>query len=291
MQQISENIYFEDTYTGVTVGAVVYPQGIVIVDAPLRSDDARSWRAAINHLRGGPNRLLISLDAHPDRTLGARALECTIVAHQKSAQVFKSRPTIFKGLSVETGGVWETYPEALGLRWASPDITFSEEMFLQWGFPKLVLASHPGPTPGSIWVIAQEEKTVFVGDTLVLNGPPFLAQADIEQWLQSLTDLLKKFSGYQIVCGRGGLAQPDDIRAMIKLLKEVNTSIEKLGNKNSPPESTYDLAEKLLQRFPATGRQKDLHLTRLRYGLYQYFAKRFQPAIFIGQPEIEDDEL
>jgi glyoxylase-like metal-dependent hydrolase (beta-lactamase superfamily II) len=291
MHQISENIYFEDTYVGVTVGVVVYPQGVVAIDAPLKSEDSRSWRAAINHLRGGSGRLLVSLDAHPDRTLGARAQECTIIAQQKSALVFRSRPTIFKGLSVETGGVWETYPEALGLRWASPDITFSEEMFLQWGRPKLKLENHPGPTPGSIWVIANEDKTVFVGDTLVLNGPPFLAQADIDQWLLSLNELQKKYADYNIVCGRGGLAKPEDIRAMIKLLKDVGVSIEKLGNKNSAPEATYDLAAKLALRFPASGRQEELNRIRLRYGLYQYFAKRFQPAIFIGHPEIEEEDL
>jgi glyoxylase-like metal-dependent hydrolase (beta-lactamase superfamily II) len=291
MQQISENIYFEDAYLGVTVGTVIFPQGVVAIDAPLRSEDSRSWRVAINHMRGGPGRLLISLDAHPDRTLGARALECTIIAHQKSAQVFRSRPTIFKGLSVETGGVWETYPEALGLRWASPDITFSDAMYLQWGSPKLTLESHPGPTPGSIWVVIQEEKTVFVGDTLVINAPPFLAQADIDQWLLSLVELQKSYSGYNIVCGRGGLAKPEDIRAMIKFLKEVSTNIEKLGNRNSPPEATNDMAVKMAQKFPASGRQKDLNLTRLRYGLYQYFAKRFQPANFIGQPEIEDEDI
>ncbi len=291
MQQISQNIYFEDTYLGVTVGAVVFPQGVVAIDSPLRSEDSRSWRVFINHLRAGPGRLLVSLDAHPDRTLGSRALECTIIAHQKSAQTFRSRPTIFKGLSVETGGVWETYPEALGLRWAAPDITFSDEMFLHWGSPMLTLESRPGPTPCSIWAILHDEKTVFVGDSVVLNTPPFLAQADIDLWLASLIELQKKFAGYNIVCGRGGLAKPEDIRAMIKLLKEITASIERLGNKKSPPEATYDLASKISQKFPASGKQKDLNLIRLRYGLYQYFARRFQPANFIGQPEIDDEDI
>lgn len=110
MQQITQNIYFEDLYLGVTVGALICSFGAIAIDAPLRAEDARSWRAAINNYRGGSNRLVVSLDAHPDRTLGTRALECTIVSHQKSTLVFRNRPTIFKGLSVETGSVWETYP-------------------------------------------------------------------------------------------------------------------------------------------------------------------------------------
>ena len=290
MQQISQNIYFEDSYLGITVGVLIYPFGVIAIDAPLRAEDSRSWRAAINNYRGGSNRLLVSLDAHPDRTLGTRALECTIISHQKSAQAFRNRPTVFKGLSVETGGVWETYPEAIGQRWASPDITFNDKMFLHWGGQEVILASRPGPTPGSIWVVIPEAKTVFVGDTIVLNQPPFLGQADLTIWLESLTELQKTYNGYNIVCGRGGLAKTDDIRALIKLLKDISAHVEKLGLKNAQPESTQDLAARLLARFPATGRQKELYQTRLRYGLHQYYSRRFRPANVIGQPEIEEEE-
>jgi hypothetical protein len=96
MQQITRNIYFEDGYLGVTVGALVLPHGLILIDAPLRAEDSRSWRSALINQRGGSNKLLINLDAHPDRTLGTRALDCTIIAHQKTALVFRNRPTIFK---------------------------------------------------------------------------------------------------------------------------------------------------------------------------------------------------
>lgn len=290
MQQITQNIYFEDSYLGVTVGALIFSFGAIAIDAPLRAEDARSWRAAINNYRGGSNRMLISLDAHPDRTLGTRALECTIVSHQKAAQVFRNRPTIFKGLSVETGAVWETYPESIGLRWASPDVTFSEKMSLHWGGPEIQLVHQPGPTPGTIWVIIPESKTIFVGDTIVLNQPPFLSQADLAVWMNGLTSLLKEYAGYTIVSGRGGLAKPEDIRFMNKFLKDVNSHIETLGAKNVPPEATQDMVNRLLSKFPASGKQRDLFQTRLKYGLHQYYARRFRPSNVIGQAEIEDEE-
>jgi hypothetical protein len=104
---------YEDSYLGVTVGALIFSQGTILIDAPIRPEDTRTWRAAVMTQRGNSNRLLVSLDAHPDRTLGTRALECTIVSHQKAAQVFRNRPTIFKGQSVETGAAWETYSDAL----------------------------------------------------------------------------------------------------------------------------------------------------------------------------------
>ncbi len=39
MQQINRNIFFEDGYLGVTIGALVFPHGLILIDAPLRSED------------------------------------------------------------------------------------------------------------------------------------------------------------------------------------------------------------------------------------------------------------
>lgn len=290
MQQIETGIFFEDSYLGVTVGALIFSYGIIVIDAPLRTEDTRSWRAAMNNYRGGSNRLLVSLDAHPDRTLGTRALECTIIAHQKTALVFRNRPTVFKGLNVETGAVWETFNDAIGMRWASPDLTFTEKMHLHWGGPEVILEHQPGPNPGSIWVLIPESKTIFVGDAIPLNQPPFLMQADIPVWIESLNTLLKQYRDFKIVSGRGGLVKSEDIKATIKLLKDVESAIETLGKKNAAPEATYDLAAKTITKFSATGKQRELYLTRLRYGLYQYYARRFRPANVIGQPEIGEEE-
>lgn len=290
MQQIDQGIYFEDAYLGVTVGALIFSYGVIVIDAPLRSEDARSFRAAINNYRGGSNRLLVSLDAHPDRTLGTRALECTVVAHQKAAHVFRNRPTVFKGLNVETGAVWETFNDAIGMRWASPDITFSDQMYLHWGGPEVRLEYHPGPNQGSIWAVIPEHKTVFVGDAVTPGQPPFLMLADIPVWIESVNLLLHQYKGYQIVSGRAGLVNPEDLKSMIKFLKDVSNAIEKLGAKNAAPEATGDLANKLLARFPASGKQRDLFLTRLRYGLFQYYARRFHPAQVLGQPENGEEE-
>ncbi len=184
MQQIERGIYYEDGYLGVTLGGLVFSHGTIMIDAPLRADEARSWRSALLNQRGGSNRLLINLDAHPDRTLGARSMECTIVAHQKIADVFRNRPTIFKGQNIETGSIWENYTDAIGVRWANPDITFTDRMSLHWGGPEVVIEHHPGPSIGATWVLIPETKVVFIGDAVVLEQPPFLANADLIAWLE-----------------------------------------------------------------------------------------------------------
>jgi len=290
MKQIENGIVYEDSYLGVTVGALIFSQGTILIDAPIRPEDTRTWRAAVMTQRGNSNRLLVSLDAHPDRTLGTRALECTIVAHQKAAQVFRNRPTIFKGQSVETGAAWETYSDAIGMRWASPDITFTERISLHWGAQDVILEHHPGPTPGSIWVILPSSKILFVGDTLVINQPPFLAQAELGAWLESLDLLIKTYASFTIVCGRGGLASMEDVRSLRKALKDILQSIERLAAKNAPPEATQDMVTPLLAQYGFAGKLRDLYSTRLTYGLHQCFARRYRPTNVIGQPEVEEEE-
>lgn len=160
MHQIEPGIYYEDLYAGVTLGALILPHGTIMVDAPLRAEDARSWRSTLTNLSIGSNRVLINLDAHLDRTLGSRALDSTIVAHQTTAQVFRNRPSVFKGHSADSGAEWEVSNDVFGTRWALPDITFSERLHFLWGGPEVILEHHPGPTLGSIWVIIPDRKSV-----------------------------------------------------------------------------------------------------------------------------------
>lgn len=288
MQQIERGIFYEDGYLGVTLGGMVFSHGAIMLDAPLRGDDARLWRTTLLSQRSGANRLLVSMDAHPDRTLGARALDCTIAAHQKNAQVFRNRPAIFKGQNNETGAIWETYPEAIGLRWAPPDITFTQSMSLFWGGPEVIMENHSGSAPGAIWVTIPAAKTIFVGDAVVVNQPPFLANADLSAWLESLGLLLDGYQGFVVVSGRGGLASVDAIRAQQQFLLDVVKGIDRIAKHNGAPEETESLIPSLLSGFSNTKELTELYTIRLRYGLYQCYARKYRPGSVLEQPRLED---
>ena len=139
MHEIAPHIYFETSYAGVTLGAINWPHGLILLDSPFRAEDARSWRSALINLGGGVDRLLIQLDAHPDRTLGARSMDCTILGHDKMAGVFRNRPMTFKSQSGVSGADWESYNGLGTIRWAPPDITFTERMEIHWNEAPLVL--------------------------------------------------------------------------------------------------------------------------------------------------------
>jgi cyclase len=290
MQQIERGIYYEDSYLGVTLGGLVFSHGTIMIDAPLRADEARSWRSALLNQRGGSNRLLINLDAHPDRTLGARSMECTIVAHQKTAQVFRNRPTIFKGQNAETGSIWENYTDAIGVRWANPDITFTDRMSLHWGGPEVVIEHHPGPAIGATWVLIPDAKVVFIGDAVVLDQPPFLANADLATWLETLEMLKSSYRNYMIISSRGGPVPIEAVRSQIRYLEKVNKGLERLANKNALPEATEGLVASLVSDFSTISPElKDKYTQRLRYGLLQYYLRSYRAEGILEEMEDEGD--
>ena len=80
MHQIADGIFYEDAYPGVTLGAIIMPRGTLMIDAPLRAEDARTWKSVLLTQSRGTHRLLIHLDSHTDRTIGARHMDCTVIA-------------------------------------------------------------------------------------------------------------------------------------------------------------------------------------------------------------------
>jgi len=253
--------------------------GLIQIDAPPSPEDGRAWRASLMGLGSGPERILINLDAHPDRTLGARAMDCNVIAHEKTAQVFRNRPSTFKAQSNETGATWETLSGLTGIRWVPPEITFTHTMILHWDDTPILLESHPGPHPGAIWVILPEENIVFVGDAVLKNQPPFLAQANIPAWLEAL-DLLQSeaYSNFTVISGRDGAVSAAVIKNQADFLKDLHKRLEKLSTRKQKSDMTESMVQPLVAKFKASAIRQKQFSERLRYGLQQYYARHYQSS-------------
>jgi glyoxylase-like metal-dependent hydrolase (beta-lactamase superfamily II) len=279
MDSISKQVFIEEKYPGVTLGVISNSYGLIQIDAPPSPEDGRSWRAALMGLGSGPERILVNLDPHPDRTLGVRAMDCSVLAHEKTAQVFRNRPSTFKAQGDETGAIWESLPGLTGIRWVSPEISFTDSMTLHWGDTPILLESHPGSHPGAIWVILPEEKIVFVGDAVLKNQPPFLAHANLPAWLDSLALLQgKEYSNFTVISGRDGAVSAAIIKNQIEFLKDLHKRLEKISNRVQKADMTESLVQPMSSKFRApTARQKQ-YTQRLRYGLRQYYLRHYQTS-------------
>jgi glyoxylase-like metal-dependent hydrolase (beta-lactamase superfamily II) len=285
MQEITPDIFIETNYLGVNLGVINAPHGLILIDAPLRPEDNRSWRSALLNLGGGVDRMLINLDAHPDRTLGSRAMECTVVGHEKIAQAFRNRPTTFKSQNSETGADWEQIPSLGTIRWNPPEISFSEEMEIHWGSDPILLEYRPGPNAGAIWIHIPDEEVLFIGDAVLKDQPPFLSHAELPAWINNLKDLQSpEYRDYFLVSGRTGLITQEDIRKQVQYLEKAQGIINQLCEQKMQSELVEKAIPELLAPFHVQPQRLIQYTHRIRWGLTHYH----NPEVQVITPEMEE---
>lgn len=279
MQLIADQVYIEEQYSGVVLGAISLGHGLIQIDAPPSPEDGRSWRAALLSLNSGVERFLVNLDSHPDRTLGVRAMDCTVIAHEKTAQAFRNRPNTFKSQPEETGADWEAVVGLGTIRWAPPEITFTERMVIQWSNMPVILEHHSGPASGAVWVVIPESKVVFIGDMAVKGQPPFLANANLVEWIASLELFLNsEYHNSLIVSSRGGLIGLKDVEAQLVLIKEIHQKVESIGKTPEGMDELEAIIPGLVTSLKTPADRLKQYTQRLRHGLRQYYLRRYHPA-------------
>ncbi len=279
MKEIAQGVVIEDGYAGVTLGALLLPHGIVMIDAPPRPDDGRAWLAALRGSGPARDRLLVTLDSHPDRSLGARVLDSPVIAHHHTQGLFRQRSAIFKSQTLESGAEWETLTGLSGLRWLIPNLTFDTRINIHWGDEPVLVEAHPGPESGACWVHLPAQRILFIGDCVTLRQPPFLAQAMLPEWLDTLDLLMnRQYRDYQMVCSRGGLVSEKHIRNFRRALADLHKRLEKIGPRKGALEAAEKQFPKILSSFESPARAKTQHSQRLRFGLASYLHRVYGSA-------------
>jgi glyoxylase-like metal-dependent hydrolase (beta-lactamase superfamily II) len=280
MKEIAKDVFIENSFPGTILGAVRLEQGLVLIDAPLYSRDAQPWRASLSKPGSGSERLLILLDEHLDRCIGAKAMKCVTVAHERTAQVLSSRPASAKPISAKTGALWETLDDLGTIHGSQPEITFTHSMNINWGEEPVVLEYHAGPSRGAIWVILPGAKVIFVGDCILSKQPPFLASANLDAWLEGLALLRSaKYRDFIFISGRSGMVTHEEAKTQTAFLKRIQGGLDKLAHQKAEPGATENFALELTRDFSGrTHKEEDMYKTRLQWGLQQLYSNRFYPA-------------
>ncbi len=274
MRAITDGVYYENAYAGVTLGAIILPRGTLLIDTPLQAEDARLWKSILMARSRGEYRVMINLDIHTDRIIGNRSMDLTILAHQEAVEALDNRTAVFKGANVESSAEWEQCSDIIGTRWIRPNITFSDCLHLHWGEPEILIEHHSGPAPGAIWVEIPSKKIVFVGDAVVGHQPPFLADADLPAWIETLSVLRSpQYRDYTIVSGRSGPVTIEIVRSQHEFLKSVLQRLETLTNRKAPPGDTEKMIPALLAKITYPSELEDFYAQRLLYGLRQYYIR------------------
>jgi len=279
MQEIAPHVYIETGFAGVTLGAIAWDHGLILIDSPFKPDDTRSWRASLLNMGSSADRLLVNLDAHVDRTLGVRAMDCTVVGHEEIAEAFRSRPLTFKTQSSETGAEWELHEGIANTRWAPPEITFTQNLVIHWDDNPIILEQWPGSAIGAICIRIPNEQIIFIGDIATPQQPPFLAEANLPAWISTLQRLTSpEYKNFVIISGRGGVIRQEDVQTQLDFLQNVKAQLDDLASHQSASESTDPLVAGLLARFSIPHERKNQFQRRLQFGLKQYYLHHYLPS-------------
>jgi glyoxylase-like metal-dependent hydrolase (beta-lactamase superfamily II) len=276
MQEIAPKVHIETAITGVTLGVITWPHMQVLIDTPFQQEDIRTWRTTLHNLHPRGERMVVCLDDHMDRTIGSRSFDCVVVGHDRLAQLFKDRPVTFKSQGNDTGSEWEANNLTGSTRWYVPEITFSDRMDLNWDDHVLVLEHRPGSSAAAIWATLPAEKVIFLGDAVITNAPPFLATANITDWMESLKTLLKsEYKEYTLVSGRNGVISQNDIKEQVKVLEKIDKQMEKLSGKSVLSNDVDKAAQGLLKHMKVPRDREQQHFNRLRWGIIQYLRHQY----------------
>ena len=131
---------------------------------------------------------------------------------------------------------------------------------------------------------------MYVGDTIVPDQPPFLANAEIDEWLENIDLLSTTYKNFVIISGRGGPIEKEEIRAQVRHLKKIARQMERLAAKNALPEMTEDLIPKLLGDLSFPEENYEKYALRLQAGLYQYYSHQYHHQNTFDLSEIEEKQ-
>lgn len=274
MQEIASGIFLEDQYQGVTLGAVLGDEQILLIDSTLRGEDAKAWMAQLAEL--GTPRYLFLLDHHPDRVLGARAFDLSIVSQDESRRAIAELPDTYKGGVRAIGAEADRIKRVTGLSNSVPEVAFSSAATLHLDQREVLLIHAPGPTPGSAWVEIPEAEVIFVGDLIFRSEPPFVGHADLQAWLESLDRIRSDpYRSYLLVSSRDGLVKRKSANDSARFLRKIPHRLQSLADESRPAEAAGDLAEQLISDFEIPPDRRPLCLSRLRIGLQRLYTRQY----------------
>ncbi len=278
MIEIAPQVYLEDRFPGPRLGLVVLTRGLVLIDTPPCPDAAQTWQHAIRAMNGGfPDRVLVLLDHHPDRSLGAPVVDGTVMAHEATVDWFQSNPNYFRSQTDRRGHVWETCRTLQHPQWPHVHVAYTGRASIYFGDTPVYLLHRPGPAPGATWVEVPHARVLFIGDAVVLREPPSLEEADLPVWLEQLARLKEAYRGWVVVGGRDGLLDLDrDVAEMEKRLRAWQEEMQTWARQKLTWSRVSRKVEAWLDLWqPRSERQAAMFRQRLLHGVAAYYRRHY----------------
>lgn len=256
--KVLENIYTMINGEGMDSNstAVITKEGVVLIDTRITPGEAQKVLSAIREKTNQPVRYIINSHFHGDMTFGNQVFKdtATIIGHKN----------IRRSLGDENGPRHLNFfknilklPELNEVKITLPHVVYEDKMELVVGGVRFQLMHvGRGHTDGDTVVFLQELRTLIVGG-LVSNGKfPFLGDAYIDDWIDSLTKL-DELNVEVIIPGRGEPGGKPLLMQMKHYLMILRNNVElQLALKKNLLETKNAVRPILLEKYPGWDSQE-----------------------------------
>jgi len=268
MKEIAPNIFVNTTSALVTVGAIRTTAGWVCVDSLPYPTASTAWLSALKEVDDNPVRFLINTDYHRDRIVGNQPFAAPVVAHEFAAQRILELSENYVSQAVDSlGGSERDLADLADLDLVTPQLSFSADMTLHVGDQKIELVSMPSATAGSLWVVLEDARMIFLGDTVVTRQHPYIDACASKNWLEVLRSIRSdRYTDWTFVSGREGVIDPAETEQLSEYLRvarrRVTSVIRSEGARSEVSRSVPEMQE----YFPVKS-SKDHVQRRIKAGL------------------------
>lgn len=259
-ERVSDDIYLfaSDLYAQVTAGAVVYPDGAVLIDTLAFPSETRQVKEYIENRLGVRVKYIINTHCHSDHTNGNCLFpEAEILGHR----LCRERLDTVGRQALEQARKQSS--ELAKLEIALPRVLLTDgPINLHLGKKTLQLFPTPGHSPDSISVLVKEDRILFSGDMMM--PLPVFVDGDLDDMVRSL-QLIPGMGLENVIQGHGEVVLrgeiDDAVRSNLRYLDLLRRKVEQLVKRGRPREAVREIEIESCgkSRIPLNGVVTQLH--------------------------------
>jgi len=217
--------------------------GTIVVDTMRTPSDGELLKEHVNANTAKPIRLVINTHFHADHTFGNVAFSAPRVATEKTRRLMQQH----------LQDRWrEIADEEMSM--PLPDITFGGELDIHTSSQTIQLREVGGHAPGTLTVFIPEDSIICTSDLVFAGRLPFMADADLPQWIELLKDLEQKDIEH-VIPGHGRPGSKDliteqrtwleefcrEAREVMRAAPDLDAAAEKMARSVDAPADRVDM--------------------------------------------------
>jgi len=273
-ERVADDIYVftSELYAQVTAGAVLTPEGAILIDTLVFPEESRAIRNFLENRLSCPVRYVINTHYHADHTYGTCFFpDAQVVAHARCYELLDTRGRAGLMAAQQSTG------ELRDVEVVLPHLVFETgTLSIHLGNKTVELWHSPGHSPDSIVCLVKEDRVLFAADTLM--PLPYFVDGNYDDFIESLNAL--RNSGYEnVVQGHGEVVLRGEveevIQANLSYLNIIRRHAQQIVDGKLPIDTLNDLTIEACgkSRIPLNGLVQELHLANLR-ALYDELLSR-----------------